>query len=904
MTRPQPTELERLLPWQGQRLLRRDFRDAQAYDARLRAWHNRSVHETAGVVFGLNVTVLAKQVKVTFGLAYDRSGSEAFLADDRTVLVPTSPDPASYLVVLNPDLTLWPEDCFDAMTGVVLARVRLRDGVLTKDADCAARRVRPLARPRMAEGETVHGNTPWEIWSADFPNADGVFESLGVQTRVDTSAAGFTETPHYFANLQAQDWSASGANRAEFAPAYFAHIAEAACDGFTFRLLLKDIGKRVSGAVSPIARVQNVSIANRVMTVELDNASEFRKGDRVALVRPRGDRAASLTEDEDGTLLLPALAAFPSGTHVALGNLPRQSTILSVDANLLTVLIVAGGATVAPANVIGRIRASDHSATVAKVGSTSASGTVLDRTWADAAVGDSYRVTSRKRTTRVAADPVTDDQGVTITLAPDSGALHDWIVVVLPGGVLSAPLVIDAMNGPQVHVKNAPAGLGKGSRVYVLDQPLTITGVSTQPGTVAVVVKEPQLFATGDVVTVAEHSSAIGVVLGVEGNEVSVRAEGGLTATAGQDHLVAANWKGATTVQIAFFGSYFAVARPALFRAGNVFLKWNPPVPPNSPDPVEPTLEELGRVQQVYPWGFVSAAPFAAAGDDVLLAGEFPAVVLVNSVDPDGRVHVTGPALQPGDWVAPLGGNSGEFTVAEVTSVTASGAEFVITLSSLVDNILPGAELGVVNFRDIAQIADAGPGSPENAIALNPTLEVRPMGDFVARWTAPQPDAPLFYADNSNPAVVDSIAGRKLTLHDVGDGIIPAPVIDGGLLGLAGFSEVQPTLRLKADSFVAVNEQLTIGGPNQFETQLTLLTRVKSVDDSNHVELTLTTPAQNYVLRPERVSVLSAYNERFPEAFATFAQKQGLYVSWVACQEEPRLDYPRDDPPQNPCKAV
>ena len=60
-------------------------------------------------------------------------------------------------------------------------------------------------------------------------------------------------------------------------------------------------------------------------------------------------------------------------------------------------------------------------------------------------------------------------------------------------------------------------------------------------------------------------------------------------------------------------------------------------------------------------------------------------------------------------------------------------------------------------------------------------------------------------------------------------------------------------------------------------------------------------PAQanaRYHYRPETLSLITTFNTDFPRAFATFAQKQQLSVSWIACQEEfPR---PTGCPAQEP----
>src|SRR5581483_2772035 len=119
-------------------------------------------------------------------------------------------------------------------------------------------------------------------------------------------------------------------------PAYFSHVAEPASDAFTFRLLLREIGRRAFTAVSPVARVQNIRWSNGIMALDLDSASDFRRGDPVALVRPRANRASMVTGVDDTSITLGSSDNFPEGLRVALGNLPRYSSILAIHTNLLT----------------------------------------------------------------------------------------------------------------------------------------------------------------------------------------------------------------------------------------------------------------------------------------------------------------------------------------------------------------------------------------------------------------------------------------------------------------------------------------------------------------------------------------------------------------------------------------
>ena len=55
-------------------------------------------------------------------------------------------------------------------------------------------------------------------------------------------------------------------------------------------------------------------------------------------------------------------------------------------------------------------------------------------------------------------------------------------------------------------------------------------------------------------------------------------------------------------------------------------------------------------------------------------------------------------------------------------------------------------------------------------------------------------------------------------------------------------------------------------------------------------------------LRPERLSLVSGFDNNFPRDFAAFAQKQGLYVGWFACLQERRTPPSCDPSPmEDPC---
>jgi hypothetical protein len=262
-------DLERLRYWQGQMLRSRDFRDQAAQQAQLRWWHNRALHNAFGVVAGLGVTLSASSgeptVTVAPGLAYDGFGRELVLRREESIAVPVDPEPLTLLLEdaagaagSRVDLAWKTSRTVGIGDGVPLARLRLDEGrpVLDRSSVPIMRR---LARPRIASGATIPGQTPWQVWDALrdqiasplAPRATAVVTQppvLAFQVRIDTAAAGFTDAPLYFARLEGR-LPRPGSPPAVRA-ASWAHVDDASIAGFTFRFFMivaRDDAKSAGG---------------------------------------------------------------------------------------------------------------------------------------------------------------------------------------------------------------------------------------------------------------------------------------------------------------------------------------------------------------------------------------------------------------------------------------------------------------------------------------------------------------------------------------------------------------------------------------------------------------------------------------------------------------------------------
>lgn len=272
-------EIERIRYWQGQRLRSRDFRDQIRIEAQLRWWHNRALHNTFGVRYGYGVEQVVSNgrlvaVKIGCGVAYDCYGRELVLQNDRTIELPHMPEASKTIVLVvrykntkacvpkrdrlssclpgsvsleEPEFSWLVGSTSAVEEGVPVARVSYEAEGQTPELDglFTVPPSRAMARPRVSSGETVPGDTQWELWD-EIVKSLGRIQTVhvGMQVEVDTSAAGFTDTPRYFAWLSGRLWQA--ANIAFF-PVPLLHIDAESYKAFRVRLWMPRIAQLLGG---------------------------------------------------------------------------------------------------------------------------------------------------------------------------------------------------------------------------------------------------------------------------------------------------------------------------------------------------------------------------------------------------------------------------------------------------------------------------------------------------------------------------------------------------------------------------------------------------------------------------------------------------------------------------------
>lgn len=351
MSHTEKRELERVRYWQGQLLRSQDFNDIHAVEEQRRWWHNRALHNAYGIhrdpdvvpAFSATLSNDATFVTVTAGLAYDSFGRELILETDQDVMLPAGvPDNEVFVLLaryrmvapqkrreefvailcanqgpVRPGFVelVWKQrDSFALNDGVPLIAVKITGGKGTPaDLPFPLPVSSPLARPQLASGSTVPGNTAWELWTHTFAGDPAV---LGVQTTIDTSAAGFTDAPCYFAWLQGSVFNPQ--NR-QLAQVVFPSIAEETVDSFVFQIALP----------FPSQGIFSASVASKMNYVTPQQFSSFAHQQNLYVNWVGCQKNASA----------PVLAILLSNPGLLLGlNLLRLST-LSLNPNLFATVL-------------------------------------------------------------------------------------------------------------------------------------------------------------------------------------------------------------------------------------------------------------------------------------------------------------------------------------------------------------------------------------------------------------------------------------------------------------------------------------------------------------------------------------------------------------------------------------
>jgi hypothetical protein len=720
---------------------------------------------------------------------------------------------------------------------------------------------------------------------------------VGVQTHIDTSASGFTETPTYLATVDAAAWDVA---KAEFAPAFFPHVADPTVDGFTFRLLMVETTRRRYATAGGIARVAKTTRGlGDGLQIEVDDAAPFQKGDVVALLRPRARlvvRAKPGTGDAI-TLSAPLETADVDKTVLAIGNLPRAAKVISLTPESAAVIagFVAAQA-VKKSDVL--LRTADEATAIIDSVSVTKKQLTIDHPFASWKAADAVSVARLGKA--VTLDSAAANGPTTkVELKPVNHGVNKNFVVVFvdAGGVpVGGARTVAQHSGQTIEITPpmTAAEIAAVKKVAVFTADITINDLTPKSPGIRVELSSVAPFAAGDFVADSGNTGAMTTVRKV----LTATDELELDATIPivvNGTLIAANLVGAATV------SSVSAADPKIIVIGRTGA-----VPPGAfivrraPDD-SLSAPALVKVVSGPTLTLDTAVPDLARLDTVAI-GVFPQVVTVLSQQPDDDTKIQilatqAGALVAGDEVALVVDGSTSAPIAQVAAATGNS----VVLGNSLGALAAGQMLAVVNFSDRALLTKVN--SP-TSIEIDRDVPLRD-GDVVGVLT--------HYADNSNPGWIDHIeAGNKLVLAfpsiETGDGTVDDGWIDGGTLGFASlvFAPTDPSPQWQYQVIVrlAVTDGLDQVRPAvvfglDLLTGRSIATAVLPfLYDGDRIVVWPAQQSARFHYRPETLSLITTFNTDFPRAFATFAQKQQLSVSWMACQEEFRR--PAGCPAQQP----
>lgn len=230
-----PLNLTRQLYRQGQTLLAGDFQQQLRTEDQIRWWHNRAVHNSYGLAWQqANPSLDDKKPAINLPptLAYDCFGREVLFTDPCSVALPDPPkagesfEPMLLIARVDdaplecpidgagafpgccsnrrPSLCWVTRKCWSFRDGVPVSWIEFDNGEFRISTDSLPR-AQALARHHIGAGASLPGKTPWKLlqfqWT-DFDFDPDMQRLARIFTaEIDTSTAGFTDTPCYFAWL-------------------------------------------------------------------------------------------------------------------------------------------------------------------------------------------------------------------------------------------------------------------------------------------------------------------------------------------------------------------------------------------------------------------------------------------------------------------------------------------------------------------------------------------------------------------------------------------------------------------------------------------------------------------------------------------------------------------------------
>ncbi len=270
----------------GQLLSALDMENDRQRDDRSSRLHVRYLHDTWGIALGFEVTQVVQTeggiasvnsggtgVSVGPGYAVDSLGLNILSPNELSLSIPKIDGRASFVLTMS-----YPDDSafgnraelenvclnsgFDLRherpvfawkrpaavrfgSQIPLVQINILDGIIQGALDFRARRyTQPFVRPHMAWGTTEKRRTGWNVWTGKNDSPIGVDPEQGLEVKVDTSDAGFTKNPFYFAildrSVEEKQNNSANSDTTDMESTLFLDglrfITDADREGFTYRI--------------------------------------------------------------------------------------------------------------------------------------------------------------------------------------------------------------------------------------------------------------------------------------------------------------------------------------------------------------------------------------------------------------------------------------------------------------------------------------------------------------------------------------------------------------------------------------------------------------------------------------------------------------------------------------------
>ncbi|MEN3330017.1 MAG: hypothetical protein V7638_4824 [Acidobacteriota bacterium] len=877
-----PLELERVRYWQGQLLASGDLNTQLRVDQELRRLHNRSLHQPYGIAIGLELERDDTthdinlddddNVRLTCGLAYDCAGRELILQANRALDLPDE-FPATLVITRDESASDGIAVKWKAQSEInpnsEIAITTLTVGLPNPKTDPAFRQVvsRPLARPRMATGQTIPGETTWQPWKI------GDIE-VGVKVEIDTSAAGFTRIPHYFAEV------IPGSPTADFIPAWFASIDAPSTQGFTFQLMLRRITRESLRIVDPKAQIAETPALKGELTLDAGNL--FAAGDLVARLLPLAQDASIIKTINNQTATLDKpLSDFAGTKLVAFGNTRREAIVTTLSPSALFFEVtVAQRELFAQGDVVVKTNGNLESTRPSRVVTIDDEGT-LEVAPPITGLVKNDTLTPVKPGSEV--DDIGD--GIEIKVKDSTSFKQDDVVARLTEPTETSPpaKILEKKADNVLVLSNKIPDLKKDDSLGFARDGSVVDEVNDNSNEVTITLDSVVPFKELDVVAKSHPNgsfSAPVLVRRVFTSSKKIRLSTSIAGLVETETIVAADFSIRATVVNVTSPTTITVANAALFSIGSYVAKIDDLFRGSLPVQVS---NATGQTLTL------TAAIDGLKAGDVIGLCTFPVAVKVDAIRDDGSIEVS-PAglLRNGDLITAPAAAGEKTALSLITNVAGNAINLIKPFPHLVVN----DRLSVVSVRGAIQATHTATG---NKMDVDQPARLR-RGDFLADITS--------WRQVQAATGVQSANGNEIQMDAVLDGSLLNDVV-----GLASIDSQRfrfftiGFIRLRLEkSLVLVNgdEVLLIGFDRLTGLTQNLSARVTQFIPATKTLTLMLFDASRFIFRPEDIfaSILFVRGSAM-----ALIQNHDLFVSWLAVGESEQMPRPCIEPEAADCEC-